>query len=335
MSSLNITRRKFTAGLIAAPLIARSIPAFAQEIREISYITPFGHSVVYAPDYLAATAGLFEKAGLKVNIIGGTGSAAAVQQTVAGQVQIARTGGIDIVRAIANSDAPIRAIATVSQSSTWHIISSAEAPVNKPEELAGKTVGIVSAGGGSEDTLNIVLAGAGVAKEDVQRQVVGNSPGAFDLVRLGRIDAFICDLSVVSNLKAIDAPMAIMPVDPYVSIPGQAYIASQETIDQHGDMLLGFLRAAKEAIRMIEADTEGQETLKLMEPFDFPELKEPEKALASLRAEQNVWLSKGSENVLRLYPEAWEKGWEQMAAAGIVEAGDASKLYTTVFSEQL
>src|SRR5690606_30091543 len=115
----------------------------------------------------------------------------AVQQIVAGQVQVARTGGIDVVRAIATSGAPIRAIATVSQSSTWHIISSEEKPVQRVEDLAGRTIGIVSAGGGSEDTVNIVLAGAGVPREDVKRQVVGNSPGAFDLVRLGRIDAFI------------------------------------------------------------------------------------------------------------------------------------------------
>jgi NitT/TauT family transport system substrate-binding protein len=335
MSTFKLNRRKFTVGLLAAPFVARSIPSFAQSVTEISYITPFGHSVVYAPDYVAATAGLFEKNGLKVNIIGGTGSASAVQQTVAGQVQVARTGGIDIVRAVANGDAPIRAIATVSQSSTWHIVSDAEKPINAPEDLAGKTVGIVSAGGGSEDTINIVLAGAGIPKDDVKRQVVGNSPGAFDLVKLGRIDAFICDMAVVSNLKAIDAPMVALPLNPFVSIPGQAYIASQETIDNHGDMLLGFLRATKEAIQKVEADTEGQETLKLMEPFDFPELKEPEKALASMRAEQTVWLSKGSENVLKVYPEAWEQGWAQMAAAGIVEAGDASKLYTTAFSDQL
>ncbi|WP_173932616.1 ABC transporter substrate-binding protein [Chelativorans sp. Marseille-P2723] len=335
MPTLKLNRRNFTAGLLATPFVARSVPALAQSLQEISYITPFGHSVVYAPDYVAATSGLFEKNGLKVNIIGGTGSAAAVQQLVAGQVQVARTGGIDIVRAIANSDAPIRAIATVSQSSTWHIISSQDAPINTPEELAGKTVGIVSAGGGSEDTVDIVLAGAGIPKEEVRRQVVGNSPGAFDLVKLGRIDAFICDLSVVSNLRAIDAPMAVMQVDPFVAIPGQAYIATQETIDNHGDMLLGYLRSAKEAIQAIEADTDGQETLKLMEPFDFPELRDPDTALASLRAEQQVWLSKGSENVLRIYPEVWEEGWAQMAAAGIVEAGDASRAYTTVFSEQL
>src|SRR5690606_2449608 len=176
MPKLTMNRRNFTAGLLAAPFVMRARPTLAQELKEISYITPYGHSVVYAPDYVASTSGLFEKNGLKVNILGGTGSATAVQQTVAGQVQVARTGGIDVVRAIAKSGAPIRAIGTVSQSSTWHSISSQGKPVNSVAELAGKTIGIVSAGGGSEDTVNIVLAGAGVPKEDVKRQVVGNSP---------------------------------------------------------------------------------------------------------------------------------------------------------------
>ena len=68
--------------------------------------------------------------------------------------------------------------------------------------------------------------------------------------------------------------MVALPLNPFVAIPGQAYIASQETIDKHGDMLLGYLRAAKAAIGMIEADKDGQETLKMMAPFDFPEAEQ-------------------------------------------------------------
>jgi ABC-type nitrate/sulfonate/bicarbonate transport system substrate-binding protein len=335
MSTLKLSRRAFTGAALALPFTVRSQPTIAAALTQISYITPFGHSVAYAPDYVASTSGLFEKNGLKVNIIGGTGSSTAVQQTVAGQVQIARTGGIDIVRAIAQKSAPIRAIATVSQSSTWNIISSQDAPVNKVEDLAGKTVGIVSAGGGSEDTINIVLAGANVPKESVKRQVVGNSPGAFDLVKLKRIDAFICDLSVVSNLKSINAPMVTLALDPFISIPGQAYIASPDTIDKHGDMLLGYLKAVKAAIEQIIADQSGDNTLKMMQPFDFPELREPKKALASMQAEESVWMSKGKNNILRIFPDAWKKGWDQMAGAGLVSPGDASTAYTTEFSDKL
>jgi ABC-type nitrate/sulfonate/bicarbonate transport system substrate-binding protein len=335
MSISHLSRRAFAARALAAPFVIRPGSVFADDLKEISYITPFGHSVVYAPDYVASTAGLFAKNGLKVNIIGGSGSSTAVQQTVAGQVQVARTGGIDVVRAVGQRNAPIRAIGTVCQSSTWHIISAQDGPIKAPADLAGKTIGIVSAGGGSEDTVNIVLAAANIPKDNVKRQVVGNSPGAFDLVKLKRIDGFICDNSVVANLQAISAPIVDLPLNPFVAIPGQVYLASQSMIDKNSDVLLSYLKAVKAAIGLILADPTGEETYKMMQPFDFPELRDQKKAIAALNAEKGVWTSRGAENVIRNFPDAWSKGWDQMVAAELVKPGDPTLAYTTQFNDKL
>ena len=336
MSTIKISRRTFSAGILATtPLIMAGRAANAQGLKEISYITPFGHSAVYAPAYVAATDGHFEKNGLKVNIIPGNGSSAAVQQAVAGQVQVARTGGIDVVRAISGAKAPIRAVGTICHTSTWWIVSTAANPVKTPADLVGKTVGIVSAGGGSENTMDIVLTTAGVAHDSVKRQVVGNSPGALDLVKLGRIDAFICDQAVVVALRAMNAEVAMMSVDPYVAIPGQVYLASQKTIDEQPEIILAFLKSIRSAVNQIADDASGDQTLAAMKPFNFPELSNPAAAKATVRAELNLWLARGRDNICKIMPDAWEKGWAQMVSAGLATQGDPSLAYTTKFSKQL
>lgn len=336
MSRIKISRRTFSAGfLAAAPLIVAGRAASAQGVKDISYITPYGNSAVYAPDYVAATDGLFEKNGLKVNIIPGNGSSIAVQQAIAGQVQVARAGGIDVVRAISGAKAPIRAVGTICHTSTWWIVSAAAKPVKAPADLAGKTVGIVSAGGGSENTLDIVLATAGVPHDSVKRQVVGNSPGALDFVKLGRIDAFVCDQFVVVALLGMKAEVAMMSVDPYVAIPGQVYLASQKTIDEQPEMILAFLKAVRSAVNQIADDASGDQTLAAMKPFNFPELSNPVAATATVRAELKLWLARGKENIGKIMPDAWEKGWAQMVSAGLAKQGDPSLAYTMKFSDQL
>ena len=63
---LGTTRRQVIAGTLA--VVALRPAALAAASREVTYITPFGKIIAYAPDFIAATNGYFEKEGLKVEI---------------------------------------------------------------------------------------------------------------------------------------------------------------------------------------------------------------------------------------------------------------------------
>lgn len=328
------TRRRLLGAALAAPLLAPATPR-AQAPRDLTYVTPFGNLVAYAPDYVAATNGHFGRNGLRVRIQGGTGSAAAVQQVVSGQAMVARTGGIDVVRAIATANAPIRAIGTIAHASTFYIVSAASAPIRNAAEMAGKTIGIVSAGGGSENYVDIVCAAAGVPKEAVRRQVVGNSPGAFDMVQLRRLDGFICDAGVVVQLRARNAPIHAFNVNAFAAIPGQVYIASERSIAEAPDVLAGFLRGVLAAVKEIKADASGDATIAAMRPFELQELRAPETAKGVLRAEEELWHAEGEANLLRNLPDRWRQGWQQMTTAGLAPAGDPARAYTTAFAARL
>ncbi|MAE89322.1 MULTISPECIES: ABC transporter substrate-binding protein [Salipiger] len=332
-----MTRRAFASMALAAPLVIRSGTRLsAQTLREINYITPYGNSTVYAPDYVAITNGYFEEQGLKVNLIPGNGSSASVQQLLAGQVQIARTGGLDLIAALSTGNAPIRAFGTIAHTSTWWIISGADAPIETPEDFRGKTIGIVSAGGGSEKVIDILLAGAGVPKDEVTFQVVGNSPGSMDLIEMGRLDGFIGDMSVWAPLNDRGAPMHAMSLDPYMDVPGQVYFTTNEMLETDPDVCLAYMRAVKKAVQVIEADETGAASIEAMMPFAFPELDTPEAATLTLQAEKELWVARGDEGIGKIYPEAFAKGWEQMAAANLSDPDmDPSVAYTTAISDQL
>ena len=45
--------------------------------------------------------------------------------------------------------------------------------------------------------------------------------------------------------------------------------------------------------------------------------------------------AQGEAALVKIIPDAWAKGWQEMAAAGLAGQGDPTRAYTTVFSDQL
>src|SRR5271167_3012934 len=132
--------------LAAAPLGARTAAA----VEKIVYLTPFGFLMGFAETMYADTGGFFAKHNLDVEIRGGRGSAMAVQQIAAGNVLVSRTGGTDMIKAVAK-DPNIVAFAEVFQRDIFFVISSAEKPLTVPQQFVGKTIGVVSVGGATEN----------------------------------------------------------------------------------------------------------------------------------------------------------------------------------------
>ena len=100
----------------------------------------------FAGPMFAQTGGYFAKHGLDVEIRGGRGSAMAVQQIAAGNVLISRTGGTDMIKAVAK-DPNIVAFGEVFQRDIFFVISAADKPLTEPQQFVGKTIGVVSIGG--------------------------------------------------------------------------------------------------------------------------------------------------------------------------------------------
>ena len=90
-----------------------------------------------------------------------------------------------------------------------------------------------------------------------------------------------------------------------------------------------------ERMQAIAADASGEMMLKAMQPFNLADLKNPSAVVTNVRAEEQLWESRGKDNIVRIIPEAWQRGWQEMQAAGLANAGDPSRAFTTAFSDKL
>ena len=247
-----IHRRHFmqgSLGLAGSALLssAMSQTALAQAPQKIRYLTPFGFIFGFSEVLYGQTGGFFAKQGLEVEVEGGRGSAMAVQQVTAGNTLISRTGGTDLIKAYAK-DPSIVAVGECYQKDIFHVISHRDKPIKSPTDMAGKTIGIVSNGGATENLLDMMLVSQDVPLADVRREVVGNAPTAFEFIKLGRIDAFIATNDTLFALQSDKQPITAFSADNFARSPGQVYMVSKKALQAKTETIAKFMRGGHAAI---------------------------------------------------------------------------------------
>lgn len=324
---LTMNRRELMIGagaLAGASLLGRA--SRAADLKQVKYLTPYGYLIGFAETLYAETGGFFAKQGLDVDIQGGKGSAMAVQQVSAGNVLLSRTGGTDLIKAYA-ANPSIVAIAEIYQRDIFYVISSQDKPINGPADMAGKTIGIVSTGGATENILDMMLAAKNVPAADVKREVVGNAPAAFEFINQGRINGYIATVDTVGQLKVDKRPIVAWSTDDVAPAPGQVYMTSKKTLAENAGDLGKFMKGVYEALGAMEQMKDLQPVIdSMLTKYDVFEAKRPDKGLSVLKddlvAYKAVYDAK-----LASKPETWTKAYDLMVKAGIIKAIDDRGFY--------
>jgi NitT/TauT family transport system substrate-binding protein len=321
-------------GLAAGAAIARPSfrPALAGE--PLTFMTPFG----FIPDFLEmmnmVSGGFLAREGFAPTLLGGQGTAVAVQQLMSGAVSFVRLTAVDELVAVAKG-ATMVCVATLYQGSNFHVISASDKPINSAEDLKGKTVGIVSVGGSTEQLLDIMLHAVGMTKADVDMKVVGNSPGAMQFVKQGRVDCFINSIGVLVALQTTGEPIVNWPTDRYAPMPSQIYVTTRDMIAKNPAVVVSFLKALRAStedmmhgdLKMIFQRANGD--------FEIPGMKNLDGLVALMQfTMENPWMSQGRENFLRNVPELWTTADAEIRGAGIATVPDVGALYTNTFIDQ-
>lgn len=305
-----------------------------EKVSEITFVTPFGFLVGFAPVLVADASGSFDEHGLDVTIQGGQGSSQAVQQVVSDQAMLSRTGGIDLMKAVANESADIVAVATIAHQSPFNVISSPDAPIDTPDDMEGKTIGVVSPNGATENILDVMLSEAGVDPKSVKREVVGNAPGAYSLVQSGKVDAYIATISTVVSLRQAGEDVVAWNTDEVAPIPGQVYIAKKSSLDENADEIVAFLASVNDTVQSISEEPDGYEkAYEHLTEFEIAGIENREESIAALEEEAKLWPSLDGE-LLTNDPDAWQTGADLMAKAGLIPDVDASQFYTNKYVEE-
>lgn len=320
------TRRALLGAALAAPLVR---PAAAQGGEPLTFSTSFGFISDFIEMMNMVSGGHLARQGFAPRLQGTQGTAAAVQQLMAGQTSFIRATSIDQFLAVARGGAPLVSIATLYQGGTFNVISLRERPIRDVGDLRGKTVGIVSVGGSTELLLDIMLRGAGIPREEVRREVTGNNPGALQLVRQGRVDCFIAAIGVVVTLRRANEAIEAWSTDRHAPMPGQVYLTTRDILQRQPEMAVRFLRALKASADEMRQGDLRQVFTRAGRDFEIPGIRNLD-ALVDLTqvAIRDLWLSEGEANYLRNVPALWQKADQGIRGSGVAAVPDLAALWT-------
>lgn len=326
MRTFILDRRQLLAGALGLALPGLSREASAQALAKITYLTPFGYLVAFVETMYSQTGGIFARHGLDVTIEGGRGSSMAVQQVTAGNALISRTGGTDLIKAYAK-DPSIVAVAEIVQRDLFFAISSEAAPIKSPADMAGKTIGIVSAAGATENILDMMLTARGMTKGDVKREVVGNAPAAFEFIKQGRIAGFIATQDTAQQLRVDKQPIVAWSTDDVAPCPGQVYMTSKAGLEKNRELIAKFLASVYECIGVLKNTSDFTPIMQSMAAkYDIFESKRPDKGLQVL-TDSVQYYNAAYADKLKSDPSKWKATAELMVKAGLIDKAVDANIY--------
>jgi len=236
----------------AAAALALSASA-ATAAETVTYLFPAPDFLpAFAPFQLAKGKGYFEDAGLDVTFQVGKGGADVATQVALGNADLG--GGIGDTPIIVRANGlEIRGVALLGGRGLTQLAWREDAGISGPEDLKGKSVGVLSFQDTTYYNLLGVLASVGLTKNDVDIQAVGPG-GIIQLSIAGNLDAMSGVPEWIAAIEAAGVPMDQMPVDTVFPAMAQAIIASDETIAERPEVVKGFVQAVLRGVRDIAED---------------------------------------------------------------------------------
>ena len=208
----------------------------------------------HSPFFLGKAQGLYQKEGIDLQIISGSGSSDTVKQVGSGAVEFGLADSLVLVQG-AVQKVPAVSIAVYYQRTPIVLLSPKKKPVTSPKQLLGGIKLGNKKGSATSQGLSALLAANGIAMKDVNLIDIGF--GVQPLL-VGQVDAMM-GFAMNEPVEAEKAGMAItvMPISDFgVKAYGLTIISNSSFMKKNPDLVKGFLRAT---VRAIKATIENPE----------------------------------------------------------------------------
>jgi NitT/TauT family transport system substrate-binding protein len=240
------------AGLaLCLGLLNVAMPARAQE--KITYLFPAPPLLpAFGPVQLAKGKGYFAQAGLDVSYAVGRGGVDVAKEVGAGNVPL---GGIvaDAPIVVRQNGVPVKMDAVFGGKGFMQLVVRADSGIEKPADLKGKTITVMSYQDTTFYALLGLLASAGLTQDDVNIQSAG-PVGVWQMVAAGKSAGMAGVPDWIPPVEAAGVAIKVLPTDEFFPHMAQAIAASDQIIKDKPEMVRAFVKAALHGMKDIMDD---------------------------------------------------------------------------------
>ncbi len=259
----DLSRRALLAAGAASLVMPRAAIAQGQDTIRIGVPTK-----TYWPTIICETAirqKLFEKEGIKAELTIYRSGAEGFEAIAAGAADLILNSSSSVAGGL-NKGVNVRCVANGANGYYgWYLVVKTDSPIKQVSEIAGKKVGITSAGSGTD-----ILARWTIAehKIDFTRVPLGGG-GLVPNLLTGNIDASV--LYSPLTYKVIDEKVARPLIDYGAAVPAHsnsAWIASDKIIKERPQVVQKALNAIYGGVGFLRADANRTAAVKLIAEID-------------------------------------------------------------------
>ena len=241
--------------VLAALLLALAAGAGerAAAAESITYLFPAPPILpAFGPIQLAKGKGYFAAAGLDVSFAVGRGGVDVAKQVGAGNAPI---GGIvaDAPIMVRPNGVPIKMVAVFGGKGFMQLVVREDSGIEKPADLKGKTITVMSYQDTTFYALLGLLASAGLTQDDVNIQAVGPT-GVWEFVAAGKSAGMAGVPDWIPPVQAAGVKVKVIPTDEFFPHMAQAIAVSDQTIKEKPEMVGKFVQAALHGMQDIMDD---------------------------------------------------------------------------------
>jgi NitT/TauT family transport system substrate-binding protein len=258
----NLTRRHVLRGA-AAITVTAAIGSAASPARaaaeKITYLFPAPPVLpAFGPIQLAKGRGYFAQAGLDVSFAVGRGGVDVAKQVGAGNAPL---GGIvaDAPIIVRQNGVPVKIVCLFGGKGFMQLVVRKDSGIEKPADLKGKTITVMSYQDTTFYALLGLLASVGLSQNDVNIESAG-PVGVWQMVATGKSVGMAGVPDWIPPVEAAGIAVNVLPTDQYFPHMAQAVAASDQTIKERPELVRSFVQAALHGMKDIMDDPDKAAT---------------------------------------------------------------------------
>jgi len=324
-------KRSVTLALAAVAIAlagcgALQTPTATPEPTHVRLPMGFVANVQFAPWYVALERGYFADEGITLEFDYGDYDTKGVQLVAAGWTPFAIASGDQVLRARAQG-MPVVTIVNWWQRFPVAVVALKDSDIQKPDDLAGRKVGIPETfGAASYIGWRALTAATGLNGDAVDLEVIGYA--ALENLTVGRVEAAV----VYANNEPVQLNQRgyetnLIPVADYAPIVSNGVIASEEVLEHDPELVRAFARAFLRGLE--DTVNDPDEAFEICKDYVEGLEENAEVQRAVLEASLDYWRG---QPLGRSEPEAWENTVEVMEGADLLDGEvDPSEAFTNQF----